>query len=94
MLTAQLAYNGTKSATTKYLLHYANYRYKLTAYQDLKDIESIAVGADNKARLIQELHEELRKNIAYRNLTSARAANRQRIKGLTFKKGDKVFLLR
>ena len=93
MLTAQLAYNSTKLATTKYLLHYANYRYELTAYQDLKDIESIAVGADNKACLMRELHKELSKNIAYRNLTLARAANKQKIKGLTFKKGDKVFLL-
>ena len=43
---------------------------------------------------MRELHEELSKNIAYRNLILARAANKQRIKGLTFKKGDKVFLLR
>jgi hypothetical protein len=92
--TAQLAYNSTKLATTKYLPHYANYGYEPTAHRDPKDIESIAVGADNKARLMRELHEELSKNIAYRNLTSARAANKQRIKGLTFKKGDKVFLLR
>jgi hypothetical protein len=93
LLTAQLAYNSTKLATTKYLPHYANYRYKPTAHQDPKDIKSIAVGADDKACLMQELHEELSKNIAHRNLTLARAANKQRIKGLTFKKGDKVFLL-
>jgi len=43
---------------------------------------------------MQELHEELSKNIAHRNLTSARAANKQRIKGPTFKKRDKVFLSR
>ena len=42
---------------------------------------------------MRELHEELSKNIAYRNLILARAANKQRIKRLTFKKGDKVFLL-
>ena len=42
---------------------------------------------------MRELHEELSKNIAYKNLTLARAANKQRIKRLTFKKGDKVFLL-
>jgi hypothetical protein len=93
LLIAQLAYNSTRLATTKHSLHYANYRYKLVAYRDPKDVESIAVGADDKARLIQELHKELSKNIAYRNLTLARAANKQRIKGLTFKKEDKVFLL-
>ena len=76
MLTAQLAYNSTKSATTKYLLHYANYRYKLTAYRNLKDIESIIVGVDNKARLMQELYKKLSKNIAYRNLILARIANK------------------
>ena len=83
-----------KSATTKHSPHYANYRYKLTTYQDLKNIKSIAVGADDKAKLMRELHEELSKNIAQRNLTTSKAANKLRIKGLTFKKGDKVFLLR
>ena len=42
---------------------------------------------------MRELYKELSKNIAYRNLTSSRAANKQRIKRLTFKKRDKVFLL-
>jgi hypothetical protein len=42
---------------------------------------------------MRELHEELSKNIAYRNLILARAANKQRTKRLTFKKEDKVFLL-
>ena len=68
MLIAQLAYNSTKLATTKYLLHYTNYRYKLTAYRDLKDIKSIVVGADDKAYLMQELYKELSKNIAYKTL--------------------------
>ena len=76
MLIAQLAYNSTKLATIKYLLHYANYRYKLTTYRDLKDIKSIIVGADNKAYLMQGLHKELSKNIAYRNLILARVANK------------------
>ncbi|RAQ98558.1 hypothetical protein DDE82_009139 [Stemphylium lycopersici] len=62
--TAQLAYNSTKSATTRQSPHYANYGYEPIAYQDPKDIESIAVGADDKARLLRELHEELSKNIA------------------------------
>jgi hypothetical protein len=92
--TAQLAYNSTRSATTKHSPHYANYGYEPVAHRDPKDVESIAVGADDKARLMQELHEELSKNIAHRNLTLARAANKQRIEGPTFKKGDKVFLSR
>ncbi|KAG9186916.1 hypothetical protein G6011_01003 [Alternaria panax] len=92
--TAQLAYNSSKSATTKHSPHYANYGYEPVAHRDPKDIESIAVGADDKARLMRELHEELSKNIAHRNLTSARAANKHRIEGPTFKKGDKVFLSR
>ena len=94
LLTAQLAYNSSRSATTKHSPYYANYGYEPTAYRDLKDIESIAVGADDKAQLLRELHEQLSKNIAQRNLTSSNAANKQRIKGLTFKEGDKVFLLR
>jgi hypothetical protein len=92
--TAQLAYNSTKSATTKHSPHYANYGYEPTAHRDPKDIESIAVGPDEKARLMRELHEELSRNIAQRNLTTSRSANKQRIEGPTFKKGDKVFLSR
>ena len=42
---------------------------------------------------MRDLHEELSKNIAYRNLILAKAANKQRIKRLTFKKRDKVSLL-
>jgi hypothetical protein len=63
--TAQLAYNSTRSATTKQLPYYANYGYELTAHQDLKDIESVAVGADDKARLLRDLHDKLSKNIAH-----------------------------
>ncbi|RAQ98575.1 reverse transcriptase domain protein [Stemphylium lycopersici] len=37
--TAQLAYNSTKSATTRQSPHYANYRYKPVAHRDPKDIE-------------------------------------------------------
>ena len=62
--TAQLAYNSTKSATTRQSPHYVNYRYKPVAYQDLKDIKSIIVVVDNKARLLRKLYKELNKNIA------------------------------
>ncbi|USP73296.1 Reverse Transcriptase [Curvularia clavata] len=92
--TAQLAYNSSRSATTKYSPHYANYGYEPVAHRDPKDIESIAVGADDKARLMRELHKELSRNIAHRNLTTSKAANKLRIEGPTFKKGDRVFLSR
>jgi hypothetical protein len=42
---------------------------------------------------MQELYKELSKNITYRNLTTSKVVNKQRIKRLTFKKEDKVFLL-
>ncbi|KAH7548622.1 reverse transcriptase [Bipolaris maydis] len=91
---AQLAYNSTKSATTRQSPHYANYGYEPVAHRDPKDIESIADNANEKARLLRELHEELSKRIAQRNLTTSKAANRLRIEGPTFKEGDKVFLSR
>ncbi|KAK1916464.1 hypothetical protein P3342_004283 [Pyrenophora teres f. teres] len=53
--TAQLAYNSTKSATTRQSPHYANYGYEPVAHRDPKDIESIAVGADDKARLFARI---------------------------------------
>ncbi|KAL6155406.1 hypothetical protein ACJBU6_05630 [Exserohilum turcicum] len=43
---------------------------------------------------MRELHEELSKRIARRNLTASNAANKQRIEGPTFKEGDRVFLSR
>ena len=42
---------------------------------------------------MRELHKKLSKNITYKNLILAKAANKQRIKELTFKKEDKAFLL-
>jgi hypothetical protein len=53
LLTAQLAYNSTRSATTKQSPHYANYGYEPTAHRDPKDFESIAVRAEGKARLLR-----------------------------------------
>jgi hypothetical protein len=94
LLDAQLAHNSARSATTKHSPHYANYGYKPLAYRDPKDIKSILVGAQDKAKLMRKLHEELQKNITHRNLMTSRSANKQRIKGPTFKKGDKVLLLR
>jgi hypothetical protein len=58
-----LVYNSSRLAIIKYLPHYANYRYKPTVYRDPKDIESISIGANDKAKLMRELYEELRKNI-------------------------------
>ena len=43
---------------------------------------------------MRDLHDELSRNIAHRNLTTSKSANKQRVKGLTFKRGDKVFLSR
>jgi hypothetical protein len=43
---------------------------------------------------MRKLHKELQKNITHCNLITSRSANKQRIKGLTFKKGDKVLLSR
>ena len=76
LLIAQLVYDSRKLAIIKYSLYYANYRYKLVIYQDLKDIESILIGVEDKARLIQELYEKSSKNIAYRNLIASKAANK------------------
>ena len=42
---------------------------------------------------MRELYKELSKNIAYKNFILAKAANKQKIKELTFKKEDKAFLL-
>ena len=94
MPTTQIAYNSSRSSTTGYSLYYANYRYEPTTYRDPKDIESISVGASDKAHQIQELHQKLSDQIAKKNLTTSRNANKQRIEGPTFKEGDKVFLSR
>ena len=56
------------------------------------DIESIAPNAEEKAMKLQALHKELSERIAKRNLTTSKQANKKRIEGPTFKKGDRVFL--
>ena len=92
--TAQLAYNSTMSSTTGHSPHYANYGYEPTVHRDPKDVESLSVGANDKARLMKELHDLLRQNITKRNLTTAKSANKKRLEGPSFKEGDKVFLSR
>jgi hypothetical protein len=43
---------------------------------------------------MQELHNKLVQNIIKQNLTTAKLANKHRLKGLILEKRDKVFLLR
>jgi len=90
--TAQLAYNSTRSSTTGYSPYYANYGCEPEARRNPTNAESISVGADDKARLMKELHSQLSQNIAQRNLTVAKSANKKRLEGPTLKRGDKVFL--
>ncbi len=90
--TAQLAYNSATSSTTKVSPHYANRGYEPVAHRDPYDIESLSAGAEDKARKLQELHQELSDRIAQRNLTTSKQANKKRIEGPTLKRGDRVFL--
>ena len=91
---AQFAFNSAKSSTTGVSPFYANYGYEPTAYGESRETESLSESALVWAERLMNLHKHLREEISRKNEKSKSYANKSRIEGPTFKRGDKVFLLR
>ena len=79
--------------TTRETLFFANYRYQLILYNQLrKDIEIVEV-AIQKANTLKTLYKQIYKNIEFANIRIAKSANRKRVQEHFYKEGDKVYLL-
>lgn len=91
---AQFAYNSAKSEPTQVSPFFANHGYDPEAYKQPRKDETRAQGAMVLAHKLQELHEQLAKDIDFRNLKIMAQANKKRSVGPPLEKGDKVYLLR
>jgi len=84
-----------KVTTTKHSPFYANYGYEPKTYgNEQSNHDQLSEKALERATRINEIHKEVQKNLASRAETMKTQANKKRIEGPTFKKGDKVYISR
>jgi len=91
--TAQFAYNSAPSESTKVSPFYANYGFNPTMYGEPREA-SKAPKANKLANDIREIHDSLREDLQLVRLRMTKYANQSRMKGPSFKEGDKVYLIR
>jgi len=91
---AEFAINSATSDTTRMTPFYANYGYEPTAYHEARTLVRESDKGLSRAEQYRKTNELLLSNIAKRNESSKKFANKNRVKGPTLKEGDKVFLLR
>ena len=76
------------------LSFFANYEFEPKTLKEPRKFAEIAQKAMIQIEQLQLLHKELQKNIQFLNKRSVLYVNKRRDKDSTFKKGDKVYLLR
>jgi hypothetical protein len=91
---AQFAYNSASTETTKVSPFFANYGFEPEAYRTPRTSEYAAQRAILSVENIKELHKQLSMDIQFLALRSARYYDKHRSVAPTFKRGDKVYLLR
>ena len=90
---AQFAYNNHQHSTTRILPFYANYGKHPNWDPDNNIITSTSEAATTKISKIVKLHEELSRRVDQGGKDTAKQVNKKRLKGPTFERGDKVYLL-
>ena len=90
----EFAYNFIKLLIIKKLLFYANYGYEPTVYQELKKVNNKLVKVIIRVEELQTLYNKIAQEIILKRFKSKGNIDKSKIKGLIFKEGDKVFLLR
>jgi hypothetical protein len=91
--TAQFAYNSAPSESTKVSPFYANYGFNPTMYGEPREA-SKAPRANKLADDIRQIHDALRDDLQLVRVRMTKYANQSRMKGPSFKEGDKVYLIR
>ena len=90
---AQFAYNNHQHSTTRISLFYANYG-KHPNWDPKNNITTSTLeAATTKINKIVKLHEELSRRVDQGGKDTAKQVNKKRLKGPTFERGDKVYLL-
>ena len=90
---AQFSYNNHQHSTTKILPFYANYDKHPNWDPNNNITTSSSEAATTKINKIVKLHEELSRRVNQGQKDTAKQVNKKRLKGPTFEKGDKVYLL-
>ena len=90
---AQFAYNNQQHNTTRLLPFYANLRQHPNWNPNNNTATSSSEVATTTVDDITELHHKLSKKIRQQGESTAQQVNKKRLKGPTFKEGDKVYLL-
>ena len=90
---AEFAYNNAIQASSKQTPFFANYGYHPHfAVQPIVDAQVPA--AENRATLLREVHNELKKNVEAAQKEQAKYYDRRHMEPPDFKVGNKVWLLR
>ena len=90
---AQFAYNNHQHRTTKILPFYSNHGKHPNWDPNNNITTSTSEAATTKINKIVKLHEELSRRVDQGGKDTAKQVNKKRLKGPTFEKGDKVYLL-
>ena len=93
LLLAQFAYNNHQHSTTRTLPFYANYGKHPNSDPNNNITTSTSKAATIKINKIVKLHEELSRRVDQGGKDTAKQVNKKRLKGPTFERGDKVYLL-
>ena len=90
---AQFAYNNHQHSTTRILPFYANYGKHPNWDPNNNITTSTSEAATTKINKIVKLHEELSRRVDQGGKNTAKQVNKKRLKGPTFERGNKVYLL-
>ena len=93
LLLAQFAYNNHQHNTTRISPFYANYGKHPNWDPNNNITTSTSEAATTKINKIVKLHEELSRRVDQEGKDTAKQVNKKRLKGPTFERGDKVYLL-
>ena len=84
-------YNNLENEKIKILLFFANYSYNLII-EKLHSKESLVINIVENAKRLRELHEQLKKDAEFINLTIGHYYNKRHEDISLWKEGDKIYL--
>jgi hypothetical protein len=90
---AQFSYNSSYNETTKCSPFFANYGFEPEIHRTSRQGQEVPK-AHRRVDELKTLHSELRQELAFTQQRVAQYYNHKRLKGPTFERGDKVYLLR
>ena len=93
MPMAQYAYNNAENKKTKMSPFFANYGYNPTI-REPRSKESLSLRAMENAKRLKGLHQQLREDAEFINLSIGKYYDRKHENMPCWKEGDKVYLRR